>query len=94
MTTAADAAAPRDFLRFSRAAQWDLKVKKTALATDVEDPPKEGCQGTAVIDPPGPGYPLLGCVPAKPNSVSPGKNEFMLCLPTFQAFRKIHPDVR
>ena len=32
MTITADAAAPRDFFRFSRAAQWGCESDKTALA--------------------------------------------------------------
>ena len=50
-------------------------------------PGSRSCQGAAVIDPPGPGYPLLGCVPAMPNSVSPGRNESRSRLPAFQACR-------
>ena len=37
------------------------------------EPEPEG-PGRADILPPWPGYPLLGCSPAEPNSVSPGKN--------------------
>jgi len=36
--------------------------------------PEPGDSGRADILPPWPGYPLLGCSPAEPNSVSPGKN--------------------
>jgi hypothetical protein len=38
-----------------------------------KEPEPEG-SGRADILPPWPGYPLLGCTPAEPNSVSPGKD--------------------
>jgi hypothetical protein len=44
-----------------------------ARMTREREPEPEG-SGRADILPPWPGYPLLGCSPAEPNSVSPGKN--------------------
>ena len=61
--------------------------KSMGLGKGKNCPGSRCCQGTAVIDPPGPGYPLLGCVPAKPNSISPGRNEFRSRLPAIQACR-------
>lgn len=61
MTITADAAAPRDFLRFSRAAQWDLKVKKTALAATA-------ARARRSLTRPDPGIP---CWVASPQSPTP-----------------------
>ena len=57
--------APRDFRRHGAGVQGILSTKTAAGEVA---PPAAECTLTH----PRPGYPLLGCVPAEPSSVSPG----------------------
>lgn len=49
-----------------------------------DDPPEAGRQGTADIPPPRSGYPLSGCFPAEPDSVSPDSSTVVHSIPLFK----------
>jgi hypothetical protein len=61
MTITADAAAPRDFLRLSRAAQWGCESEKTALTATA-------ARARRLLTRPDPGIP---CWVASPQSPTP-----------------------
>ena len=61
MTITADAAAPRDFLRFSRAAQWGCESETTALTATA-------ARARRSLTRPDPGIP---CWVASPQSPTP-----------------------